>query len=657
VVFSQSKKEYISIYTKRINHLEKAISICKEDTNKVLLYIKLSQNKFALFSKDSIYKKQSVEGSVAIQKAWLLSNKLKYTHGLVISVIRFGGYCEVIKKDYPKAITYYKEAIKIAEAHRLYADINLAYGSILNMSYYTGDYPSAMIIAQKGIILAVQQNDIEMLAHYTNQLGFIYLKQENPNESIKYYSQYLTLAIQAHDPMMLADADNGMADVCLLEKDYKNSLHYLFAALGIYKKMDDIETTNKKVIINKTDRISYTLFKISDAYKLQGEYKLALQYALNGLNYIKRLKYNQYDLADYYINLGEVYMALNDHKHAIRFLNKGLSLSKAIMHREDMRDAYSGISKVYALQKRYDSAYRYQQLYSELKDSIINEKTSRAIEQVRSGFESDKKDKEIALLKQEQRIKETEAANRRLQLNIAIGFFTLLAIISYLIVYIRNNKKKQRQAYEKQLAVQAERQRISGDMHDDIGTGLSTMLIYVNLLKSKLNGNLEYPEIERVASLGDGLVAQMKEIVWSLNPDNDSLESLLIFIRQYFVQLFDPMPYSTNIIFPQSIPDVPLKGAIRRNVYLCIKEALNNVIKHAHADLIELNVAVYRGKLIISIKDNGIGFPENPNSKFFSNGLKNMQRRMDQIGGEFQFYNEAGALVSVELELEGYTNG
>jgi len=282
---------------------------------------------------------------------------------------------------------------------------------------------------------------------------------------------------------------------------------------------------------------------------------------------------------------------------------------------------------------------------------MISEKVSRAIEQVRSSFKSDRKDKEIALLNQRQKLKETESENKSLFLNIVIGFFTLLAVISYLILYIDNIHKKQKQAHEKQLAVQNERQRISGDMHDDIGTGLSTMLIYVNLLKSKLSGKLEYPDIERVASLGDELVAQMKEIVWSLNPDNDSLESLLMFIRQYFAQLFEPMPYSTSIIFPSVIPVVALKGVIRRNVYLSIKETLNNVIKHANADWVELKVQLHPDKLIISIKDNGTGLPGNSDGKFFSNGLKNIQRRMDQIDGKFQFLNDGGTLISIELNL------
>lgn len=637
--------------------LQKKIAASKEDTNKVILYTNLC---------DFLISKGATDSALATaQKAWLLASKLKYNHGLVMSLIRFGSVYEEITKDYTKAINYYKEAVKIAETNRLYGDINLSYGSILNMYYYLGNYPGAMTIAQKGLVAAEQRNDKEMLAHYNNQMGFIYLKQQKPAEAIKYYRQYLNLAREMDNLMVLADSYNCMSDIYLLENDYKVSLEYLFDALDIYKRMNSREIVYKKNNYknnesDKSDRISYTLFKISNLYKMQGRYQLSLQYALNGLNYNDGRhppSFNQYDLASYYVNIGEVYMALKNYKHAMQFLNKGLSLSKAILHREDIRDAYNGLSKTYALQKRYDRAYHYQQLYAVLKDSIINEKTTRAIEQVRSSFEGDKKDKEIALLKQQQRLKQTEAENRALVLNILIGFFVLSAVISYLIVYIRNNKKKQKQVHEKQLAVQAERQRISGDMHDDIGTGLSTMLIYINLLKSKLSGKAEYSDIERVASLGDGLVAQMKEIVWSLNPVNDSLESLLIFIRLYFAQLFEPLPYRTKIIFPSSIPDVALKGVIRRNIYLSIKEALNNVIKHANADYVELRVELHPHKLIISVKDNGKGFPDTQDGHFFNNGLKNMQRRMEQINGRFKFFNDDGASISIEFGLDRYSNG
>jgi len=634
-----------------IARLEKRIAASKDDTNKVSLYLSLS---------DSLNRYSNFKASlVSAQKALTLSTQLKYVHGLVMSLAKFGCVSEVGKKNYLEALSYYKEAMNVAEMNHSYADENYTYASVLNMYYYLGDYPGAMIIAQKGLAVAEQKNDKEELAHYYNQLGFIYLKQEKAAESIKYYRLYLNLARQLDNPTTLTDAYICMADVYLLDKDYKNSLNYLFSALNIYKKADIRDKDHKAGII-KADRVPYALYKISNVYKLQGNYQLALQYATDGLNYTDgrhARSYNQYDLASYYINIGEIYGALKNYAPSMQFLNKGLSISQTILHREDMRDAYSALSKTYAKQRMYDSAYRYQQLYSALKDSIISEKTSRAVEQVRSSFESEKKDKEIALLNQHQKLKEAESEKKSLLLNVVIIFFTFLAIVSYLILHIRNNQKLHKQAYEKQLAIQTERQRISGDMHDDIGTGLSTMLIYVNMLKSKMNGMIEYPDIERVALLGDELVAQMKEIVWSLNPGNDTLENLLVFIRQYFSQLFEPLSYNTNLVFPAHIPDVELKGVIRRNIYLCIKEALNNVIKHANANRVELNIQIDQGKLKIYIKDNGAGFPNNMNNKSFTNGVTNMQSRMDQIDGKFSFFNEDGAVVSIEFKLPGYPNG
>jgi signal transduction histidine kinase len=318
-----------------------------------------------------------------------------------------------------------------------------------------------------------------------------------------------------------------------------------------------------------------------------------------------------------------------------------------------MRDAYEGLSKNFAAQKRYDSAYTYHILFTGLKDSMINEKVSREI----STLEVERRDKEIVLLNQQQKLKANEAAQQNIKRNFIVGFIVLIAVISILLIYIKSRIKNQKLVFEKQLAIQSERQRISGDMHDDIGTGLSTMMLYVNMLKSKMSDKLEYADIERVSALGSELVVQMKEIVWSLNPGNDSLESLLVFIRQYFVQLFEPLPFHTNVILPALIPDIALKGAARRNIFLCVKEALNNVIKHAKADRIELNVLMLHDKLIISIKDNGAGLPENTGNKFFSNGLKNMRRRMEQINGKFQFYNEDGAVIKMEIELKGYPNG
>jgi len=615
-----------------------------DDTNKVLRYLAFAKGLEA-YSADTV--------AALTKTARNLADKLHYQRGIVLSIFEQGMHAEG-QQNYPLAIQFYRQAAKIAELHNFYADIYDIYNTSLNAYYYLADYPNAMEIAQKGLSLAGQLNDKENLAHFYNQAGFIYQKQENAYQCIKYYTKYLALARQLNNRMMLADASTGLSDGYLLTKDYTTALRYLFQALGIYNNMHGMESLDKWRAVSKPDKMANTLFKISTIYKQAGNYKRALQYALSVLDmHDKRGDiFNKYDLAGYYINTGDIYRLLKNNKQAGLFLNNGLSIARSIHHHEDLRDAYEGIYKNFAAQRRYDSAYYYDVLFTGLKDSIINEKVSRQI----SKLDAERTERQLILLNQQQKLKETAAARKTLVSNVIIGFVTLFAIVLVLLLYMQTGIKQQKLAFEKQLAVQVERQRISSDMHDDIGTGISTLLIYVNMLKLKLAGGGDAPQIDRIADLGTTLVEQLKEIVWSLNPRNDRLDNLLLFIRQYFVLLFEPLEYKTEIVYPLVIPDIELDNELRRNIFLCVKESLNNVIKHAHATCVELTVQIARGRLMVQIKDNGQGLPAAVSASA-GNGLKNIQRRMSSINGKCHIYNSSGTIVKLDIRLPKYPNG
>lgn len=624
---------------KQIAEFKKELKAAKEDTNKVRLAIKFA----AFLGEDSIKL-----GNDIINKARLLAEKLNYPQGIALSAFQQGIYFE-INKDHSSAIRYYRKAAQVAEKYHLYTNLDPVYNASLNMYYYLADYPNAMETAQKGLALAEQLNNREEQMHYLSQIGYIYQKQEKPDEAIKYFRQYLTFATLIDNKMMIADACDGLAEGYQFKQDYKTALSCLFKSLGIYYKMKRSETLDKGRVIFKNDRIVYTLFKLSTVYKLQGDYKEALHYSqiIFDEHINKGEQFNKYDLARYYINMGDIYIALKDHRKASQMLNNGLFLARSIMHREDTRDAYNSISKNFAATKRYDSAYFYHILFTGLKDSIINEKVSKEINKL----EVDRRDREITVLQQQQKLRETETASQNLSRNFIIGFVALFATISFLLLYIKSRIKQQKLVFEKKLAVQLERQRISSDMHDDIGTGLSTMLIYVNMLRIKLEGSEESHNIKRISALGDELVGHMKEIVWSLSPGNDRLDNLLLYMRQYFVLLFEPLAYGAKAMFPANIPELELKSETRRNIFLCVKEALNNVIKHANATSVELEVHIKNNKLVIRIKDNGSGYPAIPCEQLVGNGISNIKRRMSAINGTYKFFNNNGAIVLLETDL------
>ncbi|MDB5016258.1 MAG: Tetratricopeptide repeat-containing protein [Mucilaginibacter sp.] len=617
----------------------------KDDTNKVLLYLSFAKSL-------SAYPTETVR--MVAKEAIQLSIKLNYPKGIELCIYEEGIFAEN-QKDYPLAINYYREALKIAESNKFNEDSYAINNACLNIYYYLADYANAMNIAQKALSLAEQLNNKENQAYYINQVGYIYQKQEKADESIKYYMQYLTLASEIQNNMMVADANNSIGDGYLLKNDNKRALLYLFRALNIYTKMNIQERLNNTQVISRPERIAYTLYKISNAYKKEGNYKQALRYSLAVLAQykIKGNSFNKYDIASVYINAGDIYALLKNPVQADMLLHKGLTISKSILHREDIRDAYEGLAKNFSYQARYDSAFYYQILFTRLKDAIINEKVSKEINKL----EVERRDKEIALLHQNGKLKEAKIARQAQQRNFIIGFATLIAVISFLLLYIKANLKQQKLVFEKQLAVQSERQRISTDMHDEIGTGLSTMLLYINMLKLKLANSNDGINIDRISVLGTELVDQMKEIVWSLSPVNDELASLLFFIRQYFIMLFEPLPHQVSIDFPQSIPDITLEGDIRRNIFLCVKETLNNIIKHAKATQVELRIGVICNTLIIQVKDDGIGLPAPAALNVIGNGIKNINRRMGTMKGKCNMFNDNGTITRFELNLSPTQTG
>lgn len=210
--------------------------------------------------------------------------------------------------------------------------------------------------------------------------------------------------------------------------------------------------------------------------------------------------------------------------------------------------------------------------------------------------------------------------------------------------------------FETQLAVikaqQEERNRISADMHDDLGAGMTTISLYSELAKTKLAGN-PIPEIEKISSAANELLGKMNAIIWSMSSSNDTLGNMIAYIRSYALEYFEDTGINCKIYIPDKLPNVEVIGEIRRNIFLVVKEALNNILKHSKAT--EVNITLIRTEhgLTLYIQDNGKGI-NMENIRQFGNGLKNMKKRMADINTEFSIENKNGTLITIHREITGY---
>lgn len=214
---------------------------------------------------------------------------------------------------------------------------------------------------------------------------------------------------------------------------------------------------------------------------------------------------------------------------------------------------------------------------------------------------------------------------------------TGLAIVAlglyFVWIYYRGRLRKQQRDYENQLVVQAERQRISLEIHDDIGAGLSAIRLLTEITKNKLPESEAKQEVGKIHASVSELSLKIREVIWSLNTDNDCLENLLNYIRRQAVLLFEHSPIHLKIDFPTGeIPSIGIEGDKRRHIYLSVKEALHNCLKHSGAQNCILSMHIKGSILYITVADDGRGFVLSETEQT-GNGLTGMKRRMKQING------------------------
>ncbi len=213
--------------------------------------------------------------------------------------------------------------------------------------------------------------------------------------------------------------------------------------------------------------------------------------------------------------------------------------------------------------------------------------------------------------------------------------------------------ENERKEFEKQLAIveakQEERNRISTDMHDELGSGVTAIRLMSEIVKTKMKDNT-LPEIDKISNNANDLLSKMNTIIWTMSSSNDKLDNMVAYIRAYAFEFFESTHISCHFENPETIPSTEMSGEKRRNLFLCIKEALNNVAKHSKAKDVWITISLSLGKVEVKIRDNGVGI-NLEKLREFGNGLNNMRKRMETIDGEFFVQNKEGTTTTFTVPL------
>ncbi len=214
----------------------------------------------------------------------------------------------------------------------------------------------------------------------------------------------------------------------------------------------------------------------------------------------------------------------------------------------------------------------------------------------------------------------------------------------------RRRRRLQMQRLEQHLALDRERLRIAQDIHDDLGARVTQ----ISLLSAMAERKTSLPEearteFSKVSQMTRDMVSALYETVWAVNPENDNLEALVTYLCQMSNQYCTQAQLRCRLEILETPPGIPLSSQVRHNLMMAVKEAIHNVIKHAHASEVRLRIALETSALNISIHDDGCGF--DPATCPAGNGLGNLKRRLHASGGSFTIESRPGAGTKVSLRL------
>jgi signal transduction histidine kinase len=235
-------------------------------------------------------------------------------------------------------------------------------------------------------------------------------------------------------------------------------------------------------------------------------------------------------------------------------------------------------------------------------------------------------------------------------------FFALIAVGSLAAVVVMVQLVERRRAHvqiallERERAVATERTRIAQDIHDEVGTSLTKISKLIEMIHQqpgaeKSNGDLT----NAIALTARNTIQAMDEIVWAINPKNDTLKEMADYLVYFTEDFLRPTGVGCTLDVPLKLPDIPITAETRHNLFMAVKEGLNNAVKHASAREIRFTLNYAAGVLTVEIADNGAGFVVG--ESLIGNGLQNMRRRMNAVGGELQLQSKPGQGTVVKLRV------
>ncbi len=630
-------------------------------------------------------------GQTPVADSLLKQLPFQKNDSLKIAMLRDIGF-DYYRTNAAKSANYLKEAIALAQkTSNTYQHFG-AWLDYASLKIDMGQFDSATIILKRLLNEPFAAGNYRMRAAALSNLATVYLDQDDYLEAEQYYLKAIDVYEKNNAPSELVVASYG--NICFVYTDlkqYQNAIKYANKLYGIAAKINDPASmvialgflsasytrlgTPEKTLPLLNEALTLSLKQQNpnqrfEVYSDFGEYYIAVKQYDKAITQLvkadsiaKTLTNNRHRGSNLAL-LGRAYTLKGDYRNARKILEQAAALLTGDGKRNERRELYLALAEVENKSGNDNSAYNYLYKYAGLKDTLYDAATTAKIAELEINYQTAKKEKDILQLQQETKNKTDSIHNSRTYTYILLGSFVTLLLISLLSYRTYKQKQllqqqeiKQLQSEKLLLATESilkgqedERSRMAKDLHEGLGGMLSGVKLTLgamkgNVLLSEENARLFTKAFEQL----DSSIGEMRRVAHNMMPEALVKLGLQQALQDYCDGISQTQALTINCEFHGL--EQRLQNSTEIIVYRILQELINNIIKHAHAGTVLVQVIRNNALLNITVEDNGHGFSNEEARLKNGTGLKNIQSRVDYLKGELDIRSEAGKGTSVLISF------
>lgn len=501
-------------------------------------------------------------------------------------------------------------------------DLCFAYQTLGRLYKRSSNIELANDATQKGLKMAELLNNAALIGNSYNSLGVNYNREKKFNEAKQIFMKLIALQEKTKKKTDLSRTYTNIGISYRGLQQFDSAVYYSEKALKIAGDATDWYNT------------AYALSDIGCTYLLKKQYEKAILY-LNQAAQIRENNNEYNELAWTYMYLGSCYAGLKEMDNAKHYYYTALNLTLKNSNHKQRYELYQLLAQLYHDFNVSDSAFYYNNQYVGLKDSVMQAEKKLATDALIASYQLDQKEKENILLNE-------ETKKQQLLLTLTIVSIAALLIIILLVIRARNqriSKLKLEAQLKETIATEnlnKEKERISRDLHDNVGAQLSYLI-------TNLEWILQHPEsidnkaafnkrISALSESGRNAMLTLRETIWAISHKELSAEDFADRFKQYVLKMTE---FNTEIeaVFKENIQEHILLSPVNAlNTFRICQEAFHNALKHSHSTTINIEFKTDSNFFWFIISDKGIGFDTTTNATDHY-GLINMKSRAMEIGG------------------------